>query len=204
MTKEKKLDEQSKEENKEVELEVETEELQEPAKVVEPEVEKVSISKETLERILSQLDKNTEQMAILRESVSSSKLTQAENKRKPDQLPKAYLKVFQGKLVVSWKSEKAEMIFHPLNPNVPTGEILKATYYFQDGTDSGVIDQVLFTRCEDRAVVRILEGINALKNPDHVNLKVRFEELITSDDSVRANFVAPIEDFEVNRNFINP
>lgn len=178
---------------------------------VTPAVESVTIPKDTLQKILDQLDKqdktlaaNKEQMDILRESVNTGKLADAENKRKPDEMPTAFLKVFMGKVVVGWKNEKTEMLYHPSNPDAAVGEVLKASYTFIDGTKSPIVDQVLFTRCDDRIIVRLLDGKNALRNEGLVDLNVRAESLISGDEDLRKSFELPKEDFKINRNFINP
>lgn len=171
-----------------------------------PVVQQVTIPAETLERILKQLDDNAAEMKILRQAASTSRLTQAENKNKPKELPLGYLKVLNGKTVISWKSAKAETLRHPQNPDMVVGEVLKAVYYFLEGGDSGIVDQVDFTRCEDRVTFRFLDGKDVLKTPGLKEVRVKCESLITSDgnDELKASYKVPAQEFNININFINP
>jgi len=122
----------------------------------ENDTSKVSVEKSVLEKILEQNKKLEQELAILRQSVSQARLAQAENKVRPKEKPRVYLKVFNGKIVTSWKSEKQEYLHSQVTGQV-IGEILKARYYYIDGTDSGIVDQVMFTRCDDQVWARIVE-----------------------------------------------
>lgn len=191
--------------------EPEKKEDEDEVKQPDPVVETVSIPKDTLAKILSQLDsydaalkKNEEQISVLRESVSQGKLLAAEDKRKPDEKPRALLAVFNGKVVTGWKTYVADVISSPLNPDVGVGENLKSIYTYMDGTESGPTDQVLFTRNYNRVMVTIETPKEMLKNPLLRDLKVRFVSLITNDEDLRNTFVMPTEDATVDIRFINP
>ena len=171
----------------------------------------VTLPAEVLQKILGQLDRQEKQlqanaadMAILRQSVSQGKLLEAENKAKPNELPKGYLKVFMGKTVIGWKTVKAETFSHPTNPDVPVGEVLKSTYYFLEGGDSGPVDQILFTRDDDRVNVRILSTTEEMKNPFLTKVKVKFEELITNDEDLKTSYKLPEGEIEVSLSVLNP
>lgn len=171
----------------------------------------VQLPADVLQRILGQLDaqdaliaKQGQELNVLRDSVSQGKLLDAQNKNKPAEMPKAYLKVFMGKTVIGWKTEKAEMLYHPNNPNVPVGEVLKGRYFFLEGGDSDVVDQVLFTRCEDRVIVRLTNTKEELRDPNLREVTIQFEQLITSDEELQANYQLPDKQIQINKNFLNP
>ena len=140
--------------------------------------------------------------SILEQAVSKNDLLAAQAKNKPAATPTAYLKVLNGKVVVSWKSEKAQYLFNPSNPEAAIGEILKATYFFIDGTNSGVIDQVEFTRTGDKVIADVVEGWKAIKDSEVKEVTLHFKELITTDEDLKAKFVMP-PDYKINKNFLN-
>lgn len=156
-----------------------------------------------LENILRRLEAQDDEIATLRASVSQNKLEAVEKSKKPAGLPVAYLKVLDGKVVTSWKSEKPQYIYNPANPEVPIGEILKARYFFLDGGDTGPIDQTEFVRSVDKIEASILEGDRGLKDPEVKELTLRFTKLITTDEDLAARFVLPA-DLKINKNFLNP
>lgn len=127
-----------------------------PVVPIEKDPSKVTVEKSLLEKILQQNNKLEQELAILRQSVSQAKLAQAESKVRPKEKPRVYLKIFNGKIVTSWKSEKQEYLHSQVDGKV-IGEILKARYYYIDGTDSGIVDQVAFTRADEQAWARIIE-----------------------------------------------
>jgi hypothetical protein len=158
-----------------------------------PEVEKVEVSKDKLDSILERMDKLEEDNTtlkkdneILRESVSRGRLEQAEDRHKEKELPRAYLKRFQDKVVIGWESTAAKIIHNPTT-GLAVGEVLQANYKFNDGTESGPIDQVEFTRAEEREHVRIQERV------DSQTVRVKFENLALSQ-----------EPFDIKEVFLNP
>lgn len=168
------------------------------------EPEEVSVPVSTLDRLMAQIDSQAKDISLLRQAVNQNKLLDVENASKPAELPKAYLKVFMGKVVVGWKMAKTEMLYHPTNPNMPVGEILKSIYYFIDGTESEPVDQVAFTRCDDKVIVRIEDGVRAIKDPDVGKVSITFESLVTTDDDLKNSFILPSGRYEIHKNFLNP
>lgn len=139
----------------------------------------------------------------LRATVSQNDLAAVEKAKKPMGLPVAYLKVLNGKVVVSSKSEKPQILYNPSNPEVAVGEILKARYFYMDGTDSGPIDQVEFTRTTDKIEGTILEGLKGIKDSELKEVTLHFTKLITTDEDLAKSFVMPA-DIKINKNFLNP
>lgn len=169
-----------------------------------PVVEPASVpASPTLDDILARMAVLEADNKNLRKAVNLGKLTEAENANKPDSLPVAYLKVFKGKVVTSWKSGTSQFIYNPSNPEFPIGEILKATYFFIDGSDSGEVDQVEFTRTGDRVEAEVVEGMKGLKDPDSKEVTLHFTKLITTDEDLQNKFELPV-DFKINKNFLNP
>lgn len=154
---------------------------------------------ETVTLKASELKAMMDDIRDLKGAVSAQKLEESVKSNAPKSLPTAFLKIFMEKIVVGWKSEKAELMYHPSNSNVPVGEVLKATYFFIDGTDSGVVDQILFTRAEDRVNVSIAEDLGS-------TVKVRFDEIIGSDPTLKDRLSLPkeLEPYEIRKDFLNP
>jgi hypothetical protein len=171
--------------------------------VVESTEKEVSIPTSVLDRLMTQIDSQAKDISLLRQAVNQNKLLDAENAAKPADLPKAYLKVFLGKIVVGWKMAKTEMLYHPTNPNMPVGEILKSVYYFIDGTESEPVDQVAFTRCDDKVIVRIVDGPSAVKNSEVGEVSISFESLVTTDEDLKRDFVLPSGTYKIHKNFLN-
>jgi len=159
-----------------------------PKTTEETKPEMVEVSKDKLDAILQKQAEQDKEIEILRDSVSRGRLEQAEDKRKDKELPRAYLKVFMGKVVIGWKSA-AQKIVHNPTTGLPVGEVLQATYQFIDGTDSGVVDQVEFTRTEEREFVRIVDNYDGKGEV----CKVQFE-----------NTAIKSKPFDINRVFLNP
>ena len=78
---------------------------------------------------------------------------------------------------------------HNPTTGAPVGEVLQATYEFLDGTDSGVVDQIEFTRAEEREWVRIVDNYDGKGEI----CKIKFE-----------NLSLPQEPFDIKRAFLNP
>ena len=147
------------------------------------------------ERMEKLLEESQKKIAILEQSVSQNKPQAAQDAAKPKALPQVFFKVYDAKIVTGWKSEKAEYIYNPLTGNV-SGEVLKEKLFYQDGSESPVLDQVVLTRIEDRVFARI-EG----QEGDY--LTVRAEKLESSNQDLLAGFALPQEPFKVHKNFIN-
>lgn len=178
-------------------------------KVVQPEPQPkqpMAIDPDLLKRILDQnselssrlaasdarADEFAKQIDVLRESVSRGRLEDAEGKRKPVEKPRAFLAVWDGKPVIGWKSEKNQYVYNPLNPNSVAGELLKTRLFLLDGTDSGEIDQVAFTRLNDRTYVRKV-GEKRNDNNEVTAWVVEFE-----DQTIEPRQI------EIHPQFINP
>lgn len=191
--------ENDEEKDKNVELSSNNESAMAPDSVDKLEVEdpEIKVSASLMQQILDNQEKQEEQIKVLREAANQNKLISAENSRKPKDLPSAFLKVFMGKVVTSWRSDVAQLIYGNNGAGAPVGEILKATYFFSDGTDSGSIEQVMFTREDTRLVCRIIgqNGSDLILQPDHLE---------TNNENLRQDFVMPPENLTVNQNFVNP
>jgi len=174
----------------------------EELKVQQPAPAIPTVDPELFAQMVARMDALEKRNSILEEAVSKNDLIAAQNKNKPAATPSAYLKVLNGKVVTSWKSEKAQMLFNPTNPEVTVGEILKARYFFSDGTDSGVIDQVEFTRATDKVLADVVEGWKAIKDSEVKEVTLHFRELITTDEELKKSFVMPA-DTKINKNFLN-
>lgn len=112
---------------------------------------------EVLDRV-AELEKSNQ---ALRETVSSTRLQEAEEKQDKDRRPRVHFKIMDGKVVIGWPEsvgpeKRNELIFNP-NTNSPMGEILKSVYYYADGTKSELIDQIRFIRATDVAYARVVK-----------------------------------------------
>jgi len=161
-----------------------------------------TVDPELFAQMMARMTALEQRNTVLEQAVSKNDLLAAQAKNKPAATPTAYLKVLQGKVVVSWKSEKAQYLFNPSNPEAAIGEILKARYFFIDGTDSGIIDQVEFTRAGDKVIADVLEGWKAIKDSEVKEVTLHFKELVTTDEDLRVKFVMPA-DYKINKNFLN-
>lgn len=115
----------------------------------------VPVDSDKLDAVLDRIKKQDEEISVLREAVSRSKLMEVEDKRKQRPNPRVFLKVMENKdgkkePVIGWKSSPENRILYN-HENKPVGEVLRATYYFNDGTDTGEIDQLAFTRTTEVA-----------------------------------------------------
>ena len=177
--------------------------VEQPTPPQEPVKETMQVDPDLIRRLLDQNDalqkKLDEQAAdfkrdidILRESVSRGKLEEAEGKRKPAEKPRAFLGRYDGKVVVGWKAEKNEYVYNPLNPNNVAGEVLQTRLFYLDGSDSGPIPQVMFTRNDDRVFVRKV-GEKRNEEGQLVSWVLEFE-----DTSIEPRQI------EIHPQFINP
>jgi len=122
----------------------------------------ITVKQSKLDSILARLDSLESENILLRSSVSRSKLEQAETKRRPGEKKRCFLKVMKnnaGKdaLVIGWKSSSENRMIIDPRTHYPIGEVLRATYYFNDMSNTGEIDQVLFTKSKEVAFATILE-----------------------------------------------
>lgn len=134
--------------------------------VVTPEVSTpvsptVEISVDKMQAVLDRLDGLEKSNAALRETVSSTRLREAEEKQGTDMRPRVHFKKLQGKVVIGWPDKlgdekKSEIIFNPTNNN-PVGEVLKCVYYLHDGTKTALIDQIEFTKSNELEFARVIE-----------------------------------------------
>lgn len=134
-----------------------------PAAAEQPKVMEVPIEK--MQGILDRLDKletekksQAEEIAVLNQTVSKTRLDEAKANLDVDKRPRVHFKVIDGKVVIGWKTDKNEIIFNP-SSNLPVGEVLKSTFYFADGTDSGSIDQIKLTRSTEQVHARVIEDL---------------------------------------------
>lgn len=139
--------------NKEKKVEEESYPQPEPATMEVP----VDKMQEVLDRV-AELEKSNQ---ALRETVSSTRLQEAEEKQGEDKRPRVHFKIMDGKVVIGWPEtvgpeKKNELIFNP-STNSPVGEILKSVYYYADGTKSELIDQIRFVRAQDVAYARLVQ-----------------------------------------------
>lgn len=121
----------------------------------------VEISVDKMQAVLDRLDGLEKSNAALRETVSSTRLHEAEEKQGADMRPRVHFKKLYDKVVIGWpdvlgEEKKAEIIFNPTNNN-PVGEVLKCVYYLHDGTKTPLIDQIEFTKANDLEYARVLE-----------------------------------------------
>lgn len=121
----------------------------------------VEIAVDKMQAVLDRVDALEKSNAALRETVSSTRLQEAEEKQGADMRPRVHFKKLHGKVVIGWpdglgEEKKAEIIFNPAT-NMPIGEILKCVYYFHDNTKSELIDQIEFTRAGDLEFARVIQ-----------------------------------------------
>ena len=132
--------------------------------VVAPEAPKepvVEISVDKLQSVMDRMDALEKSNAALRETVSSTRLHEAEEKQGVDARPRVHFKKLRDKVVIGWpekvgEEKKSEIIFNS-STNMPVGEVLKCVYYLHDGTKTPLIDQIEFTRSSDLEFARVLE-----------------------------------------------
>lgn len=137
--------------------------------VIAPEVSPtVEIPVDKLQSVMDRLDSieadnksKDAQIEALNQTVSATRLAEAKANLDVDKRPRVHFKKIDGKTVIGWPSGpsdkiKNEIVFNP-NTNMPMGEILKSVYYFADGTESELIDQIRLTRSTDRAYARVTQ-----------------------------------------------
>lgn len=107
---------------------------------------------------LAELEKSN---AALRETVSSTRLQEAEDKQGEDKRARVHFKLLDGKAVIGWpetvgEEKKNEIIFNPTS-NTPVGELVKSVYYLHDGTKTDLIDQIKFIRASGQVYARVIK-----------------------------------------------
>lgn len=121
--------------------------------MMEVSVDKMQEILQMVEDLTKKDQARQEEMEILRDSVSRGALEEAEGKRKVKGPPKGTLMIHNNKIVVGWKMQKNEMIYNPVNMNVPVSENLQIKLTYADGEESSSIQYVDFIRNKERASV---------------------------------------------------
>lgn len=121
----------------------------------------VEISVDKMQAVLDRVDALEKSNAALRETVSSTRLHEAEEKQGLDARPRVHFKKLRDKVVIGWpekvgEEKKSEILFNPAT-NMPIGEVLKCVYYLHDGTKTDLLDQIEFTRSNEFEYARVLE-----------------------------------------------
>lgn len=138
------------------------EEIKKPGK----ESQKIVMDKETFDKIMANQAELMKQVGYLRESVNQGRLSEAENKANPKELKRVFLKVWgrdQGqrvRVINGWKSGPQNKIIRNPQTNMPVGEVLQSNYFFLGGGETGLIEQVEFTRTEESIPARVVKDIS--------------------------------------------
>lgn len=162
----------------------------------------VEVPVDQLQQLIDNQKKQAREIEILRESVNQGRLGEAEDKRKEKELPKAFLKVYSGKVVVGWKAGSNKLVYSPTNANMVIGEVLQTTLKYLDGTEETINQQEL-TRTEDRVWVRI-QSLQDLMAENVKAVKVKFERVETSNQDLKESLALPTEEVEIEKVYLNP
>lgn len=171
-----------------------------------PEEEKpktVVVPAEQLQQLIDSVGKQAEEIKTLREAVNQNRLSEVEDKKKPKELPKAFLKVYNGKIITGWRAGANKLVYSPTNPNLVIGEVLQTVLKYIDGSESDAINQQDMTRTEDRVWVRV-QSAEDLMNENVKTVKVKAEKLETANEELKMSFQIPSEVFEIEKKFLNP
>lgn len=152
--------------------------------VIEVPVDKLQGIMDRMDGFDAQLKAKDAEIEALNQTVSSTRLAEAKANMDVDKRGRVHFKKIDGKTVIGWPSApsekiKNEIVFNPAT-NLPMGEILKSVYYFADGTESEMVDQIKLTRSTDRAHARILQD-----EGDYV--VVEFEDKAVLDKPLRVH-----------------
>lgn len=144
----------------------------------------VEVPVDKLQSIMDKMDEQAKQIEALNQTVSSTRLAEAKANMDVDKRGRVHFKKIDGKTVIGWPAApsdkiKNEIVFNPAT-NLPMGEILKSVYYFADGTESEMIDQIKLTRSTERSHARILQD-----EGDYV--VVEFEDKAVLDKPLRVH-----------------
>lgn len=138
---------------------------------------------ERMEAIMSRLEaaeqrdlERDEEMRLLREQVNRGTPDDAEEKEKKGP-PRAQVMIHNGKVVTSWKMEKNELVYNPINMIAPVSEDLQISVTYADGDKSGPMKYVDFVRNKERAFVTKL-------GQDGIMWIVQFEDPSISMDKL--------------------
>jgi len=83
-----------------------------PGPKKEEKEENVSVPKSLLEKLVSTVEKQTEQISILTEAADKNKLSEVERRRNSGKLVKSVrISSFRGKIIVGWRRTKDEVYF---------------------------------------------------------------------------------------------
>lgn len=140
---------------------------------------KVEVDSDVLKGILESLEtlkvanvEKDEQIEILRQSVSRSRLEQVEEKNRPVGLPTADLMLYDGKVVVWFEMSKTHgknrYTYNPSSPNTVSGEELFVKLRFVDGSETTVSYHEFINTKPRVKVVKIGEAGVTERNRDGV------------------------------------
>lgn len=163
----------------------------------------IAVDADVLQRILDNQKIQADTIDTLTKAVSANKLAQVVNSKKPKELPRMFLKVFRGKVVTGWRTAASRYIYGT-SGTAPIAEVLQSIYHFSDGSETEPLDQVEFTHEDTRLWCRLQEGIKAIQDPDVRMYTLIAEQLETSDEVLRNEFVMPTDAISIDRNFVNP
>lgn len=158
--------------------------------VMEVPVDKMQSMLDRMDSMEKRLTAKDSEIAALNQTVSQTRLQEAKANIDVDKRKRVHFKKVRGKVVIGWpesvgEDKKNELIYSPLNPSSPIGELLKCRYYFIDGTKSDLIDQVELTRSSEEVFARIVED------------KGNFVVVEFEDKSVKS------EPMEIHKKYVN-
>lgn len=144
----------------------------------------VAVKQESLDEVIERLEDQQAEIDSLKTGMRESSIPVKGEKKKL--FPRVHLKIWtegdSRKVITSWKSSKRNRIMYSESSGMPMGEILKATYYFADGGDTGEIDQIMFTRLNDIAYGTVIE-----EYPDRNTVLVKLEDSTLSATPIEVN-----------------
>lgn len=157
-------------------------------KTMEVPVDKLQAVMDKMEGFETALKEKDAQIEALNQTVSATRLAEAKANLDVDKRPRVHFKKIDGKTVVGWAEGpgpdvKNEVIFNPAT-NMPVGEVLKSTFYFADGTDSGLIDQIKLTRSTEQSYARIVKD-----DGEYVVVEFEDQEVATEPMRIKKVFL---------------
>lgn len=171
----------------------------ETAVATTPEAPKtMQVPVEKMDNLLSRMEaleegskKKDAEIAALNKTVSQTRLEEAKASVNVDKRPRVHFKKIHGKTVIGWpekigEDKKSEIIFSPLNPSSPAGELLKCKYTFIDGTKSELIDQVELTRSNEIVFARIIDDFGESVRLEFEDKSETTEELVVNKKFLNA------------------
>lgn len=172
--------------------------VEEQKKTVEVSVEVMSGILQSLEELKKSDASKSEQIEILRQSVSRSRLEQAEERNKPESLPTADLMLYDGKVVVWFEMVKNKYIYNPLSPNTVSGEELVIKLKFLDGSETTVSYGDFFRNKPRVKVIKI--GENGVVERDRQGVLEKFPLWVVEFENKNI-YDKPLE---ISMEYINP